>query len=98
MSYWRVFVRSNDGRQFYARAMEISEYRAVLRGAHVLPGGMVCDLQVIIPARDETQPAGEADLEAEVDEVIFTGGDIRLNLRVKSLSREARSLIARQAS
>ena len=98
MLCWQVFVRSNDGRQFAARAIKISEYRAVLRGEQVLPSGTMCDLRVIIPARDATQSASEAELQAEVGEVIFVGRDIHLNLRVKSLSQEARRLIGRQVA
>lgn len=93
MRNWRVWVRSGDGRQFAARALEISASRAVLRGEHVLPGGMLCDLQVVIPAADETQPATTAALQAEVGHAVFAAGDVRLECRVVSLSREARQLI-----
>jgi hypothetical protein len=48
---------------------------------------MACDLQVIIPN------AGVASLQAEVGVAVFASGDIRLELRIKSLSDEARSLI-----
>lgn len=94
MRYWRVLIKSGDGRQFFTRAVEISENRAVLRGDHVLSTGMVCDLQIIIPARDEMQSAGVASLEAEVGGVVFASGDIRLDFRVRSLSNEARQVIA----
>lgn len=93
MRYWRVLVKSGDGRQFYTRAVEISASRIVLRGDHVLPTGMLCDLQIIIPSLDEKLPAGMAGLQAEVGGVIFASGDIRLNFRVTSLSNEARQLI-----
>lgn len=93
MRYWRVLVKSGDGRQFFTRVVEISASRAVLRGDHVLPAGMSCDLQIIIPSRDEKQPAGVAGLQAEVGVAVFASGDIRLELRIKSLSDEARSLI-----
>jgi hypothetical protein len=46
MRYLRVLVKSKDGRQFFSRAVVISESRAVLRGEHVLPTGMLCDLQI----------------------------------------------------
>ncbi len=93
MRYWRVLVKSGDGRQFFTRAVEISESRAVVRGDHALPNGMACDLQVIIPSRDEKQPATAAGMQAEVGAVVFASGDIRLDFRVKSLSHEARQLI-----
>ena len=93
MRYRLVLVKSGDGRQFFTRAVEISANRAVLCGEHALPVGMACDLQVIIPARDAKQPAGVAGLQAEVGAVIFAFSDIRLELRVKSLSDEARQLI-----
>lgn len=94
MQYCQVWVKSIDGRRFLSRVVEISEHHTVLRGAHMLPSGMVCDLQVIIPAPDEKQPSSVADLQAEVDEVVFSSGDICLNFKVKSLSREARHLIS----
>lgn len=93
MRYWRVLVKSGDGRQFFTRAVEISENRAVLRGDLILPTGMVCDLQIIIPSQDENLPAAVAVLQAEVGVVVFAAGDIRLDFRVKSLSDEARQLI-----
>lgn len=93
MRYWRVLVKPGDGRQFFTRAVEISVHRAILCGDQALPAGMACDLQVIIPSRDEKQPAGVAGLQAEVGAVVFASGDIRLELRIKSLSDEARSLI-----
>jgi len=94
MRYWRVLVKSGDGRQFFTRAVEITENRAVLRGDHALPAGMVCDLQIIIPSQDAIQPAGVAGLQAEVGAVVFASGDIRLDFMVRSLSNEARQLIA----
>jgi hypothetical protein len=93
MRNWRVWVKSGDGRQFAARALEISADRAVLRGEHVLPGGMLCDLQIIIPAADETKSATTAGLQAEVGHAVFAAGHVRLECRVVSLSREARQLI-----
>lgn len=96
MRNWRVWVKSGDGRQFAARALEISASRAVLRGEHVLPGGMLCDLQVVIPATDETKSATLAGLQAEVGHAVFSAGDVRLECRVVSLSREARQLIESQ--
>lgn len=93
MRYWRVLVKSGDGRHFSTRAVEISASRAVLRGQHALPAGMACDLYVVIPSRDEKLPASVAGLQAEVSAVVFASGDIQLELRIKSLSGEARSLI-----
>lgn len=93
MRYWRVLVESGDGRRFSTRAVEVSASRAVLRGDHALPTGMACDLQVIVPPPNDQQPPGVAGLRAEVDEVVFAAGDILLDLRVKSLSDEARRLI-----
>lgn len=93
MRYWRVLVKTGDGRQFFTRAVEISANRAVLRGDHALPVGMGCDLQVIVPPPDDRQPPGAAGLQAEVGEVVFASGAIRLDFRVKSLSDEARQLI-----
>lgn len=84
MRFWRVLVKSGDGRQFYTRAVEISTSSAMLRGDHALPTGMVCDLQVIIPSLDEKQPAGMVSLQAEVFEVVFAAGDILLDLRVNA--------------
>jgi len=93
MRFWRILVKSGDGRQFYTRAVEVSASSAMLRGDHALPTGMVCELLVIIPSLDEKQPAGMASLQAEVFEVVFACGDILLDFRVKSLSNEARQLI-----
>ena len=93
MRYRLVLVKSGDGRQFFTRAVEISASRAVLCGEHALPAGMACDLQVIIPTRDKNQPAGVAGYQAEVGEVVFASGDIRLELRAKSLSDEAKRLL-----
>lgn len=94
MCYWRVFVKSGDGRKFFSTAMNVSTHRMVLRGDHVLPTGMVCDLQIIIPPLNENQHAGVAVLQAEVDEVVFSSGDVQLHLKVKSLSNDARRLIS----
>jgi len=93
MRYWRVFVESGDGRRFPTRAVEISESRAILRGEHALPAGMVCDLQIIVPPPNDQQPPAVAGLRAEVGAVVFTSGGIRLDFRVKSLSNEAKLLI-----
>lgn len=93
MRYWRVLVESGDGRRFSTRAVEITASRAVLCGDQALPVGMACDLQVIVPPPDDKQPPGMAGLQAEVGEVVFVSSDIRLDLRVKSLSDEARRLI-----
>ena len=96
MRYWRILVKSDDGRQFFTKAVEISASRAVLRGDHALPTGAVCDLQIVAPSLDKMQPPKVADLQAEVRGVIFSSGGIRLDLRIKSLSSEARQLIGSQ--
>lgn len=93
MRHLKVLVRSGDGRQFPTRAVEISEKHAVLRGDQILPAGTVCDLQIIVPPPDDKQPPSVVGLQAEVGEAVFASGDIRLDLRVKSLSDEARRLI-----
>jgi hypothetical protein len=93
MRNWRVLVKSSDGRRFSTRAIEISAERAVVRGDWVLPNGMVCDLQLVIPPQTVTQLAGEANLQAEVSEVVFSSWDIHLDFRIKSLSSEARKWI-----
>lgn len=92
MRYWRILVKSGDGRQFFAKPVEISASRAVLRGDHALPNGMVCDLQIVVPSPDEKILAG-ASMQAEVGEIVFASGEIRLEFRVKSLSSEAQQLI-----
>ncbi|MDX8400910.1 MAG: hypothetical protein R8K20_11795 [Gallionellaceae bacterium] len=74
----------------------MSEERAVLHGEHVLPTGTVCDLQLIKPSLANKQPDKAADLRVEVGSVIFSGGNIRLNLKVKSLSSAARQIINAQ--
>jgi len=94
MRYFKVLVKSGNGRQFFCRVMEISASRVVLRGDYILPVGMVCDLQVIIPSVDEKKPSGSIDLRAEVGEVIFSEGYIRLECRIKSLGNEAGKLLA----
>lgn len=93
MRYWRVLVKSGDGRQFFARALKVSASRAVLRGDHALPAGTVCDLQIVVPSWVGENPGAVAGLRAEVSEVVFASGGIRLDLMVKSLSYEARQLI-----
>lgn len=93
MRYWRVLVSPEGGRQFSARALEISASRVVLYGDHALPAGVLCNLQMIVPPPNDQQPPGMAGLRAEVGGVVFAAGDIRLELRVKSLSDEARQLI-----
>lgn len=93
MRHWRVWVESGDGRRFPTRALEISASRAVLRGEHALPVGMMCDLRIIVPPPDDRQSPGVAGLRAEVNEAIFASGAIRLDFRVRSLSDEARRLI-----
>ena len=79
MRYWRVLVRSGDGRQFVARAVEFSASRALLCGNHALPTGEECDLQIVAPSFDKKQPPTVADLKAEVRGVIFASNDIRLD-------------------
>ena len=54
---------------------------------------MECDLQIFVPPSNDQQPPAVAGLRAEVGAVVFASGDIRLELRVKSLSDEARQLI-----
>lgn len=93
MRYWRVLVESSDGRRFSTRALEISASRVILRGEHALSTGMMCELQIVVPSQDEKCPATMAGLRAEVGEVVFASGNIRLDFRVKSLSDEARELI-----
>lgn len=93
MRYWRVLVKPCDGRQFFARAVEISASRAILRGDQALPAGMVCDLQIIAPPSNDQQPPTVVGLKAQVSDVVFASGDICLDFRVKSLSDEARQMI-----
>lgn len=96
MRYWRILVKPGDGRQFFTKAVEISASRAVLCGDHALPTGTACNLQIVAPSMDKKQPARVADLQAEVRGVIFASGGIRLDLRINSLSSEARQLIGSQ--
>ena len=94
MRFFKVVVKLGNGRQFFCRVMEISPSRVVLRGDYILPVGMACDLQVIIPSLDEKMPSSSVDLRAEVHEVIFSEGYIHLECRIKSLSNEAGKLLA----
>lgn len=93
MRYWRVLVEPGDGRQFFARVLEITAHRAILRGEQALPAGMECDLQIFVPPPNNRQSPGVAGLRAEVSGVVFASGGIRLDFRVKSLSDEARQLL-----
>lgn len=96
MRYWRILVKTGNGRQFFTKAVEISASRAVLRGDHALPTGTLCDLQIVAPSMDKKLPARVADFKAEVRGVIFASGGVRLDFMIKSLSSEARQLIGSQ--
>ncbi|OYZ63805.1 MAG: hypothetical protein B7Y04_07385 [Gallionellales bacterium 24-53-125] len=93
MRSYRVLVLPAKGKQFISRLMEISSRRVVLRGEQMLPVGMLCDLQIIIPPLAERMPCATAELKAEVGEVIFSDGFIRLECRIKLLGNEARQLL-----
>jgi hypothetical protein len=97
MRYWQILVKSDNGRQFLTKAVEISTSRAVLCGDHALPTGAACNLQIVAPSFDKKQPAQVADLQAEVRGVVFAPSGIRLDLKIKSLSSEARQLIGSQS-
>ena len=93
MRYCRVLVKSGDGKRFFARMLDISVSHAVLRGDYVLPAGMLCDLQLMLPPAGERQPARILDMQAVVDSVYFASGAIRLELKIKSLGNDVRRLI-----
>ena len=92
MRFSWVTVKSGDGKQFTSRILNISENHAVLLSEHVLPAGMACTVQENIPAHKERKP-NNADLQAEVCEVIFSPAGIHLHLKIKSLNDEAKRLI-----
>lgn len=50
-------------------------------------------MRIIVPPLDDRQHPGVAGLRAEVSEMAFASGAIRPDIRVKSLSDEARQLI-----
>ena len=93
MRNWRVFIKTADGRQLAARSIEITERVVVVRTDHVLPTGMKCELQIIVPSLDARKPAAIAEAKAMVKEAIFSEGEIRLDLKVESISSAAKDMI-----
>jgi len=93
MRNWRVIIRTADGRQLATRSIKIADQLIVLRADHVLPGGMPCDLQIVVPALDARKPASVAEVKAVVAGAIFSEGIIRLDLQIESIDSAAKSII-----